>query len=105
MTPAACLHCGVAPERRQQASTGLVMWICPVCSNRGEATTSEARALSSWHLVNDADMPAHDCKGAGVPRFFVQRGQWGARCPACDYVDHGFGSIEGARAAWVRSMR
>lgn len=100
-----CIHCQLPPERRQQAETGRVMWICPACNNRGEAVVCERRALASWSLVNDEDMPRHNCKGAGVPRFFTSGGQWGARCPCCDFVDHGYATIEGARAGWCRALR
>lgn len=100
-----CIHCQVPPERRQQPGTGLVMWICPVCNNRGEATPVESRALASWGLVNDREMPLHTCKSQGVPRFFIGGGKWGSRCAACGFVDHGYGSLEGARAAWARAVR
>lgn len=105
MTACACIHCQVPPERRKQEGTGLVMWICPVCNNRGEATPSESRALASWNLVNDEDMPRHTCMGQGVARFFISAGKWGSRCPCCDFVDHGYGSLEGARAGWARAAR
>lgn len=101
----ACIHCQLPPERRQQAGTGLVMWICPVCNNRGEATPSEARALSSWQLVNDADMPPHTCKAPAPLRFFISAAKWGSRCPGCDFVDHGYATLEGARAGWARATR
>ncbi|MNJ09773.1 hypothetical protein D3C81_1474970 [compost metagenome] len=105
MSALPCLHCSVAPERRHQVESGRVMWICPVCNNRGEAHPVEARALSSWNLVNDADMPAHTCKANGVARFFSSGGQWGSRCAGCDFVDHGYATIEGARAGWARAVR
>lgn len=105
MNACPCQHCATAPERRHQVETGLIMWICPACNNRGEASTSEARAIASWHLVNDQDMPAHNCKGEGVARFFSRGGKWGARCPVCDYVDEGYATIEGARAGWARAVR
>lgn len=105
MTAALCIHCKMPPERREQAATGLIMWICPTCQNRGEATRCETRAQASWGLVNDEDMPRHNCKGAGIPRLFMSGGKWGSRCAACDFVDHGYGSLEGARAGWCRSMR
>lgn len=105
MPAASCIHCQVAPERREQPGTGLVMWICPVCNNRGEATPCEARALSSWHLVNDADMSLHTCRAKSVPRFFISGAKWGSRCPGCDFVDHGYATIEGARAGWARATR
>lgn len=103
MTAPLCIHCQVPPERRQQSCTGLVMWICPVCNNRGDATPVEGRAMYSWNLVNDRDMPPHACQGHGAPRFFVSGGKWGSRCAHCGLVDHGYGSIEGARAAWARA--
>ncbi|HCE6978419.1 TPA: hypothetical protein NHP34_006068 [Pseudomonas aeruginosa] len=105
MTAAPCIHCQLPPQRRAQEATGLVMWICPACNNRGDATPSESRALSSWNLVNDADMPVHTCKAQGVPRFFISGSKWGARCPGCDFVDHGYATIEGARAGWARATR
>lgn len=105
MTACLCIHCQLPPARREQAGTGLVMWICPVCNNRGEATPSEARALSSWQLVNDADMPPHTCKAKAQPRFFISAAKWGSRCPGCDFVDHGYATIEGARAGWARATR
>lgn len=105
MTAPLCIHCQLPPERRQQDCTGLVMWICPVCNNRGEATSSERRALASWGLVNDEDMPRHSCKGDGVPRIFASGGKWGARCGCCDFVDHGYATIEAARAGWCRELR
>ncbi|HFH4653110.1 hypothetical protein [Pseudomonas aeruginosa] len=100
-----CIHCRVPPERRLQEETGRIMWICPLCSNRGEAVACERRALASWQLVNDEDMPRHTCKGEGVPRFFVSRERWGSRCPCCDFVDHGYATLEGARAGWARAVR
>lgn len=105
MPAVSCIHCNVQPERRLQEATGRIMWICTLCSNRGEAVTCERRALASWGLVNDPDMPLHSCKGEGVPRFFASCGQWGSRCPCCDFVDHGYGSVEGARAGWARAVR
>lgn len=105
MTAPLCIHCQLPPERRQQEASGLVMWICPVCNNRGEATPCERRALGSLGLVNDADMPRHNCKGEGVPRIFASGGKWGARCACCDFVDHGYATVEGARAGWARATR
>lgn len=105
MTAQLCIHCQVPPTRRQQTGTAFVMWICPVCNNRGEATPSEARALSSWQLVNDPDMPPHTCKAKEQPRFFMRDAKWGSRCAGCDFVDHGYATIEGARAGWTRATR
>lgn len=105
MTAVACLHCSAGPVRRHQPETGLYMWICPACNNRGDASPSEARALSTWQLVNDADLPVHGCKGEGVARFFIRGGKWGARCGCCDLVIAGIATIEGARAAWARMTR
>jgi hypothetical protein len=101
----ACLHCQAAPERRQHPTTLLVMWICPVCSNRGEAHPVESRALASWQLVNDADLPLHNCKQQGAARFFMRGGRWGSRCACCDFVADGYATIEGARAGWARAVR
>lgn len=105
MSSTLCQHCSVAPERRHQESTGLVMWICPICNNRGDATPSEARALASWDLVNDPEFPLHTCKDQGVARFFSRAARWGSRCPCCDFVDEGYATIEGARAGWARAVR
>lgn len=105
MAALACLHCGVAPERRHQESTGLIMWICPVCNNRGDAHPVESRALAAWHLVNDPEFPLHTCKGQGIARFFIRSACWGSRCPCCDFVDEGYATIEGARAGWARAVR
>lgn len=105
MTAPACLHCAAAPERRHQESTGLIMWICPVCNNRGDAHPVEARALATWHLVNDPEFPLHTCKGQGVARFFTRGGKWGARCACCDFVTEGIATIEGARASWASAVR
>lgn len=102
MPVALCIHCQAPPERREKGD--LVMWICPLCNNRGEAAC-ERRALASWNLVNDEDMPLHTCKGKGVARFFVSRDQWGSRCHCCDFVDHGYATLEGARAGWARAVR
>lgn len=81
------------------------MWICPACNNRGEAHPVEARALASWQLVNDADLPLHACKGKGIARFFTRGGRWGARCGCCDLVIDGIATIEGARASWASEAR
>ncbi|MFG9836394.1 hypothetical protein [Pseudomonas aeruginosa] len=86
MAAVLCIHCQVPPERRQQEGTGLVMWICPVCNNRGEVTPSEGRALASWNLVNDEDMPRHTCIDQGVPRFFISGGKWGSRATSSTMV-------------------
>ena len=105
MTASACLHCGAAPERRQQLASGFFLWVCTACNNRGEVHPSEARALASWHLVNDPELSTHTCKGKGVARFFIRSARWGSRCPACDFVDEGYATIEGARAGWARAAR
>lgn len=105
MVALACLHCSVAPQRRHQVSTGRFMWICEVCNNRGEAHPVESRALASWNLVNDPDLPPHKCKGQGLARFFTRGGRWGARCGCCDFVLDGIATIEGARASWASAAR
>lgn len=105
MTAVDCIHCATAPERRHQVETGRYMWICPACNNRGEASPSESRALASWQLVNDEDLPPHSCRGKGLARFFSRAGKWGARCPGCDLVIDGIATIEGARASWPSAAR
>lgn len=105
MTAVPCVHCEIPPERRHQVETGRYMWICPACNNRGEAHPVESRALASWQLVNDADLPVHTCKGQGVARFFNRGGAWGARCGCCDLVIAGIATIEGARASWASAAR
>ena len=100
-----CLQCGGSPERRHQPGSGLFLWVCAVCSNRGEVHPSESRALASWNLVNDPELPPHTCKGKGVARFFIRSASWGSRCPCCDFVDEGYATIEGARAGWARAVR
>jgi hypothetical protein len=104
MTTVLCIHCSSAPIERRQEGTGLIMWICALCSNRGDATRCAARAKASWQLVNDPDMPVHTCKAKATPRFFMSGGKWGSRCPGCDFVAPGYATIEGARSAWARSM-
>lgn len=100
-----CLHCQTPPERRHQVEPPRYMWVCPACSNRGEASPSESRALASWQLVNDEDLPAHGCQQKGRARFFVRGGKWGARCPGCDLVIEGIATIEGVRASWASASR
>ena len=39
------------------------------------------------------------------PRFFMRAAKWGSRCAGCDFVDHGYATIEGARAGWARATR
>lgn len=105
MTVLACSQCGGAPERRLGPESGRRMYACPGCRHHGDATLSEEGARGSWQLINDPDLPPHNCKDGRPPRFFMRAGAWGARCTGCGFESAGFGSIGGAIAGWVRSMR
>lgn len=103
MTP--CSQCGNPPERRLDPQAGRRVYACPGCRHRGEVTTCEVAAAASWELINDPDMDRHTCKAAMLPRYFETGGKWGARCRGCGHEVEGFGSLQGARAGWARSMR
>lgn len=97
----ACIHCENSPERRESGVS--VMLICPVCNNRGEASTSEAWAVESWRQVNREDLPACTC--GHRPRFKQRESQWWASCTGCRRVAGGFMSLPGAVSGWLRSLR
>lgn len=102
MTP--CSQCGALPERRLDPNTAMRVYVCTGCKHRGDLTRSEARALGTWHLINDSDLPRHGCKAAPAPRFRQRGGLWGAYC-SCGFEDAGYHTIEGSRAGWVRALR
>jgi len=104
MAALVCSQCGALPERRLDPNTAMRVYVCTGCKHRGELTTSEPRALASWNLINDPDLPRHVCKAAPAPRFRQRGGLWGAYC-SCSFDDAGYHSLEGARAGWVRALR
>lgn len=104
MAALACSQCGALPERRLDPNSDMRVYACPGCKHRGELTTSEARALASWNLINDPDLPRHGCKPSPAPRFRQRAGLWGAYC-SCGFDDAGYHSLEGARAGWARALR
>lgn len=96
-----CIHCQQPPERREHE--GRVMLICPVCNNRGEASSLEAWALESWRQVNRADLSPCGCGNS--PRFRQRESQWWACCTGCAQMAGGFMSLQGAVAGWMRRVR
>lgn len=97
----ACQHCGTAPEERRDTATGRVLVICPGCRARGQADKSQARALHTWRLVNDPDLPLYQKRHR--PRFRQQAGRWQW------YVGEVAGglvaTLEGAVADYMRATR
>ncbi|MCK2185722.1 hypothetical protein [Halomonas getboli] len=101
MTLPSCIHCEYAPERRESGDR--VMYICPVCNGRGDASTAEAWAAASWCQVNRDDLSA--CRCGHRARFRARDGQWWACCTGCQHRVGGFMSLQGAVAGWARSLR
>lgn len=100
----ACAHCENAPERREDPASGRALYVCPVCTHRGSASTSETYAAATWSKANDPALPRHGCDD-GLPRFYQKAGLWGARCEGCGQGAHGYHSLEGAIAGWRRMLR
>lgn len=101
MTP--CLHCASAPERRQSPTSSMIMWICPVCNHRGEASSSEAYSAATWEQANNPELPLYQFQGR--PRFYQRGGLWGVRCTITGAGQHGYHSLSGAVAGWHRLCR
>ncbi|MEC8917799.1 MAG: hypothetical protein VX796_09290 [Pseudomonadota bacterium] len=99
-----CAHCGSAPERREDAATGRVLFICPVCRHHAGASICEPHIVGKWNRANDPALP-RCCDGQGVPRFFHRGEKWGTRCSVCSRENHGFMTIEAAVAGWLRTLR
>lgn len=99
----ACAHCDSAPERREDEATGRIMFICPVCKHRGEASTSEVYSAATWGKANARTLARH-CSD-GVPRFYQKGGEWGVRCTVCGQSGLTIETFEGAVACWLRFLR
>lgn len=96
-----CTHCQHPPERREKA--GALLLICPVCNNRGEASTNHDWAVASWGQVNRTDLPY--CCAEKPVRFKQRKQEWFGGCTGCDNKVGGFMSLQGAVAGWARRLR
>lgn len=96
-----CTHCQHPPEHRKK--DGALLLICPVCNNRGEASTNHDWSVASWEQVNRTDLP-YCCEDKPV-RFKQREQQWFGGCTGCDNRVGGFMSLQGAVAGWARRLR